>query len=181
MNVSGRAVVIKNSPIEFVVSGPVGGRDRIIARTEDAGLDLVGKAVHRESRESYERSNFPFSLLLEHSAQLNTVTGGYVPDARSEVDDRDSMLAFTWRGHATSHGVRDVAHAFRTCSSDIYMAYCYGDEQDVELQVSPLIYQCSLANDNAVRSRRMMRFFLVAYSLIGLGVSLWYVFKNFGN
>ena len=180
MNLSGRAIVIKNSPIEFVVSGPMEGRDRIIIRTENAALDLVGKAIHSEHYKHETRPGFPLSLLPGRSAQLNTVTGGYVPDARSDIDDRDSMLTFTWRGHVTRDGVRDVNSAFRMHYIDIYMSYYHGDEQDVEIQISPLIYQCSLANDKAIRSRRMMKFFLVAYSLVGLSVSLWYVVRHLG-
>jgi hypothetical protein len=176
MNPNGRSVVVKNSPVEFVVSGPMGGRDRILIRSENAGMDLVGKAVHSNYSQGVRRSS-NFSLLFGGAAGLHTVQSGYVADFRSDIDDRESTLALTWRGHATNKGVEAVNDTFLKHYRDIYSAYYYGDEDDVELQVAPLIYQCATANDKAVHSQKMMKFVLSLYALLGLGLSFWSVVK----
>lgn len=175
MNLSGRAVVIKNSPVEFVVSGPMGGRDRIIIRSENAGLDLIGKAMHVGGYRNDIRSNSLISQIFGAPPRLNTVVGGYVSDVRSDIDDRDSMVTFTWRGHSTKSGVMVVHETFFIFYKEIYASYFYGDEDDVELQISPLIYQCSWANEKALRSQRMIKLLLGSYAFLGLAASLWYV------
>lgn len=172
MNPNGRSVVIKNTPVEFVVSGPM-GRDRILIRSENAGMDLVGKAIHSDGYYKDIKRSPTSSILFGGPAGLHTVQSGYVADFRSDIDGRESMLALTWRGHATNRGVEDVKETFLMYYRDIYAAYYYGDEDDVELQVAPLIYQCSLANDKAVHSQKRMRFVLWVYALLGVSLSLW--------
>lgn len=174
MNLSGRAVVIKNSPVEFAVSGPMRGRDRILVRSENAGLDLIGKAMHFDGYKDDVKPSTVLSQVLGAPTRLNSVVGGYVSDVGSDIDDRNSRVTFTWRGHATSRSAAEVHKAFFIFYKEIYAAYYYGDEDDVELQISPLIYQCSLANERFAHSRRMMKLLLGGYALIGLGATLWY-------
>ncbi|WP_460063111.1 hypothetical protein [Pseudomonas sp. H2_H09] len=179
MNPNGRPIVIKNSPIEFVVSGPMAGRDRILIRSENAGVDLVGKSIHSAGYKQGKAHRVTSSLIFGGPAELHTVVSGFVADFRSDVDDRESMMALTWRGYATSRGVEEVKDTFLKYYRDIYAAYYYGDENDVELQVAPLIYQCSFANDSAIRSRGRVKFLLGVYALLGLGLSLWSVIRYF--
>lgn len=181
MNSSSRAVVIKNSPVEFVVTGPMGGRDRILVRSENAGLDLIGKAMHFDGYRNDVKPSSVLSQILGEPARLNSVVGGYVSDAVSDIDDRNSRVTFTWRGHATSRSAAEVHKAFFIFYKEIYAAYYYGEEGDVELQISPLIYQCSLANEKSAHSRRLMKLLLGCYAFLGLGASLWYMLSLFGH
>ncbi|NMY35115.1 hypothetical protein HBR94_26820 [Pseudomonas sp. WS 5412] len=179
MSFNGRAVVIKNSPVEFVVSGPLEGRDRIIIRSENAGLDLIGKAIQSGGKQRRRGWASSFFTLFNRDQYLNTVVGGFVPDVRPEIDDRYSMLAFTWRGYATSSGVRRVEGEFRQFYRDIHFAYLRRDEDDVEIQISPLIYQCSLEDKRATDSRRLARYLLGAYAVLGMAMVAWYVVRFF--
>lgn len=174
MNPHGRSIVIKNSPVEFVVSGPVGGRDRILIRSENAGLDLIGKAIRRGEKQRRNMAS-SFFTLFKPDQSLNTVVSGFVSDVRPEIDDRYSMLAFTWRGRATSSGVRRVEEEFRRFYVDIHFAYMRRDEDDVESQISPLIYQCSLEDQRSTNSRRFARYLLGAYAVLAIAMIAWRV------
>jgi hypothetical protein len=48
------SIVLKNSPVEFVITGPSGGRDQVLIKSDNAGLDLIGVSAEL-GYDSYDR------------------------------------------------------------------------------------------------------------------------------
>ena len=171
--------IIKNSPIEFVVSGPLGGRDRILIRSDKAGLDIVAissQSIHFDRR---RRSPDPFIALFGgHTRQLNVVSSMSVPDFRKEADIRKSSLNIAWIGNASIRRIDRIRDTFNRCLPDIINALQAGSAEDVEFSIAPVILDCSQANEELRRIRRAMVGILGIYGIIGLGFFVYLMLKG---
>lgn len=143
------------SPIEFALVGPAGGRDRVLVRSENAGLDLIGLAAQDWS--SKERS--PPDLLtvfFGESRQLNKIHSFRLPDVSPHSDPRKSGFSFAWRGFASSGGIDRVEEVLNLQLPDLHRAITDRDFQEIQWAMAPIIYSCTQANERRMRVRRML-------------------------
>jgi len=171
-------LIIKNSPIEFVVAGPAGGRDRILIRSEHASLDLVALAVQSPDKaRDYPRAD-PLALLFGvfgSARQLNIVSSIPIADLRPETDPRKSKLTFAWKGFAGYLGRDQVRDALNSSVPDLFRALEANDHHDLELSIAPVVLACSEANEKKLRSQRFMWFALAVYALTGIGAAVYWL------
>jgi hypothetical protein len=172
-------IVFPNSPIEFAISGPSGGRDRILIKSSNAGLDLIGLAAQSDL-EYHRRSSSPdlINFMFGETRQLNLVASFPLEDINPDEDSRSSRFRFAWRGYASQTGMDHVKRAFDLQFPELHRAIRSRDLQEIEWALSPLIYQCSEANERRIRSRRAM---LVAFGFyLFTGIVALLVFAVFG-
>jgi hypothetical protein len=158
---------------EFVLIGPVGVKDRILARSSAAGMDLIGYAMDRDESEYERRSSWPLTILLEPSRTLHRVTSWPVHNLELEADDRRSSFRFAWVGKCTRRDIESIGKSFNANIRDIANSYSDGDKQQLELSLAPVLLRCSMAHQRANRSRRVIYIFLIIYMLmVVLGASI---------
>lgn len=171
--------IVRNSPIEFVISGPVGGRDRVLVRTEKASLDLVALSSQNTDFECRRPSSDPFVALLGgRSRQLNVISSMTVPDFRRDTDSRRSSLNFAWIGLASTIRTEQIRKTFNRCLPDLFHALETGTEDDVEFSVAPIILACSEAHERRKRIHRALYTVLGAYAVIGVAILAYSLLKG---
>ena len=169
-------VVVRHSPIEFVVSGPFGGRDRVLVRTENAGLDLVALSAQiQELGGRRRRQSDLFFGLLGAGRQVQAVSSMPIPDFVPEVDSRRSRLSFAWAGLSSHMGMERVKEALNAGLPDIHAALNSGGADEIEYAVAPIVLTCSEMHEGRLRSARFMRIILVAYAIIGIASAAYFL------
>lgn len=162
-------VIVRHSPIEFVVSGPLGGRDRVLARTENAGLDLVALSAQiQELGRQQRRRSDPFAGLFGAGRQVQAVSSMPIPDFDPEADSRRSRLSFAWAGLSSPVGMERVKEALDTGLPDIHAALNSGDPEEIGYAIAPIVLTCSEMHERRQRSARAMRLLLGAYVILGI-------------
>lgn len=169
------SIAFPNSPIEFVISGPLGGRDRILARSRAAGLDLIGLAARAGEDSHVKPGGGPLSVMLGPTRQLNSVTSFPMPDLHAQLDTRGATFTFAWKGYASSPGVDKVKEAFNASLSELHRAIRDNNAREAEWVLSPVIYCCTQANERGLRMRRVMWATLAIYSAAALAAILFEV------
>jgi hypothetical protein len=164
-------LIVRNSPIEFVVSGPLGGRDRVLIRSENAGLDIVALSSQSLEPEPRKPPYDPFLAFFGGSSrQLHVVSSMSVPDFRKDSDNRKSSLNFAWVGLASELRSQRIRDTFNRSLPDIFHALDSGTSEDVEFSIAPVILVCSEAHEQRRRSHRALIGILSIYGVIGLGL-----------
>jgi hypothetical protein len=164
-------VIVTNSPIDFVISGPVGGRDRILVRSQNASLDLVALSAQSSDIERRRPSSDPFVALFGGTArQLNVVSSMTVPDFRKDADTRLSSLRFAWIGLASPMRVERIREAFNKSLPELLRAMESNVEEDIEFNIAPVVLACSEAHEQRRRTHRALYTILALYALIGVAV-----------
>lgn len=169
-------VRLENSPIEFVLTGPWGGRDRILLRSELAELDIIGLAAQADDvdRDSVGASN-ALSILFGREDQLNVVSSMPMIDIKPNVDSRKSKFRFAWKGFASRSGIRGVRTALNDSLPELQDALASGDMNEIEFALAPVIFHCTDASKSRLRFRRTMRLTIAIYILTSLGLVSVYV------
>jgi hypothetical protein len=167
--------LILDSPIEFVITGPLGGRDRLLVKSKEAGLDIVGLAA--AGRASSVGSSDLLSVLLGGSPPVNKVSSFPLDDIAPESDSRASSYILAWRGHASPQSLGRVEKTLNLQLVDLQRAIKHRDKPELEFALGPVIYRCSLANERRLRSRRLLQGTLLAYLAIGLLAAMWSIFR----
>src|SRR5687768_11280050 len=92
-------MILQGSPVPFVIVGPVGAVDRVLVRSDDAGLELVAFAAKESGRENPSLGEWYIagSIHMVHSA---TAIGELSPEGR-----RSAVLKFCWMAN-DFHGSR---------------------------------------------------------------------------
>jgi hypothetical protein len=145
--------IVLDSPIEFVIVGPVEGRDRVLAKSRTAGLDLVGLAAEGPSKRSPPDL---LSTLFVGTRQLNVLTSIPLPDVISGSDSRHSRFSFAWRSFATLSGIQAVKGVFDLQMRDLHRALKDRDVYEVEWVIAPIVLSCAKANERLLRRRRVI-------------------------
>lgn len=172
-------LIVRNSPIEFVVSGPLGGRDRVLIRSEYAGLDVVALSSQSLETERRRPPSDPFVAFFGGSSrQLNVVSSMSVPDFRKDTDNRKSSLNFAWVGLASALRTDRIRDTFNRSLPDIFNALDSGTAEDVEFSIAPVVLVCSEAHEQRRRSHRAMIGILSIYGVISLGILIYTVLKD---
>lgn len=171
--------VVANSPVEFVISGPVGGRDRILARSQTASLDLVALSAQSSDVEGeLSRSDPIVALLGGNARQLNVVSSMTVPDFHKDADPRLSHLRFAWIGLASPQRVDRIRKIFNRSLPELLSALERNVGQDIEFSLAPVILACSEAHERHKRRNRALRAIVALYGLIGVVVFGYALFKG---
>ena len=154
------------SDIEFIISGPLGGRDRVLIQSDNADLTLLGlvagpKLSRKRSSDLDASVAFgAFSL----PAPVHIVDSSAEPDLKPAVDKRTSQYRFVWRGFATSSDVNRIEQHFRLRAPLLAAAINYEDQATAEWVIAPLLAECSLAHQRRQVRRRMILTFVAIYS-----------------
>lgn len=154
--------IVLDSPVEFVIVGPSGSRDKVLVRSKNAGLDLVGLAAHGEAGTQDIISS------LWRSRPLNVVTSYPVPDIRSSMDSRHSKFRFAWRGLASASGIERVENVLNSLLPELHRAIEERDLEEIEWTISPVIYNCTRASEQRLGYRRVFLTAAALYLFIGV-------------
>jgi hypothetical protein len=169
--------IISNSPIEFVLVAPVRGHDKIIIASDNAGLDIKGLAVDRDTdMGSLRNLSSGMSLILGLGRQLNVLDSHSTDDLFSEYDSRKSSFRFAWVGNCSSFGKRKIEKIFNRSLREIRAALVEEPESDIELVFSPVILSCSIAHQLRLRFRRLLLLTVTTYVLVGVSVAVFGLF-----
>lgn len=173
-------LVIRNSPIEFVISGPIGGRDRVLVRTESAGLDLVALSAHSVDFESGPRSIFHtfYTKLGLGGLGINTVSSLPVYDLLRDIDSRRSRVRFAWAGLSTARERIRVEDAFNRTLPDLFDAIRHKNVDHAEYSLAPLILMCSRINSERKKRTQLVRLIFLLYALFTVGLVIFELFKR---
>jgi hypothetical protein len=155
------SLVISNSPVEFVITGPVKGKDRVLVRSENSSIDLIGKATQFEA--NFRSRTSWFSNIFKPGRQINVVESSPVPDMRQDVDSRTSLLRFAWVGQTTKQSYKRIEKAFTYSVPSILTALEDKDLEQVEIYLGRVILNCSEENDNWKRRRITFLLIMSAY------------------
>ena|SRR5579864_8382288 len=159
-----------DSPVEFVIVGPVEGRDRILVKSAAAGLDLVGLAAEDDTSDGdrvASRSDI-LAIFFPSARKLNVIRSFPFPDFVPNFDGRSSRLSFAWKGFATRSGVKRIEESFKLRMSDLHRAIKDQNRPDLEWAIAPIILKCSYANEGMLRFRRVIAVTSTIYALLAL-------------
>lgn len=162
--------VMHNSPIEFAIIGPVDGQDSLLVMSENAGLDVIGKAALPDGYSTDRSSSSSFFRLLTYAitiitrpSQVSAVVGGFVVDHFSKTDKRTSKLRFSWKGFATPLQIKRIASCFIDLTFEIDKALNDEDDAAIQYQVSQLISMCVEAHNKCLSMRKFFWLFSIVY------------------
>lgn len=177
-------IVVANSPIPFVVTGPGIGHRRILIRSDHANLDLAG--LDGGNFHLPERVRPP-SLLSEFSFKDNhfsffddfIVRSRDVHPLSSDdiYDDRFSHLSFAWRGLASPKDMEAISDAFDKISWDLLRAIDESRLDSIEWQVAPIVSLCNTATKRMSRQMSARRSAVYFVFLVYAGLILALVFN----
>jgi hypothetical protein len=166
--------VIPNSPIEFLITGPYGGTDRVLVRSRDAGIDLIGIAANFESQFKRQlRSENILSRLLGGGRKLNAVISMPFSDIDVRRDSRKSSYQFVWSGYASPRVIDRVEYMFNKMAPLLKDLIADGNVEELEWALAPLILQCSEENERLRRQKKMSYWIMGAYSFVIVAILLF--------
>ena len=173
MAMDSKSNIITNSPVEFVLVGPLRGRDKILLSSDNAGLDIKGLAATRDADDdSLQNQSSIFSIFLSSARQFNVLESYNTHDIDSDYDKRKSSFRFAWVGYCPPGRRERIQDLLNRTIPDIRRAILEDEETDMELAISPVILNCSVAHQRRLRSRRFMLATLVIYALVGISVAI---------
>jgi len=171
-----------NSPIEFAITGPFKGRDRVLARSKDVGMDLIGLAAQtRDPEISYTaKQNQSLMLLLFFgSPPLNAIPSIPFDDVIPDADSRRSVFCFAWKGYASQASITKINKLLNLHLPEIYLAIKNKNINELEWALAPIIYQCTQANEKRLRYRRLILIAGAIYLGFGVVVGITSMFSAF--
>jgi len=168
-----RTVIVENSPVSFAIMGAGEPHRRVLIRSNDKNLDLVGLDNRTFLTERDLKISAHFGLLSGLFAHdLHTFIVRTAPDYAtvSDEDVRSSHLSFAWRGLATERDLAEVAGIFSMVAADLIAALDDTTQGSAEWQVAPLVALCRRATDTFIRRNKLRRavllFTLSVYGII---------------
>ncbi len=172
-------ITVRNSPIEFIVTGLKGEYNSVLVRTESAGLDLIGSRSLVSSQEP-KTEWFPYSLTSifggDDELRISSVDS-YIM-SRSD-SDRGGHLTFSWKGMSSSRDQRLVHDEFNRSAADLQIALDSGDQDRVEWAISPVVYLCGRLTKKHRLSRNRVRLLFLAVLLLYAVIFVIYLGKIF--
>jgi hypothetical protein len=165
-------VIVKNSPVEFVIIGPKGEHRGIIVRSEHAGADIVGAAAYSEfSKFDVFKMNkvFPF-YIFKGKDEYNFARSYTLSNLDS--DDRLSDYFFVWKGKATKKDIHYIEKEFSRRASDIRYAVKDNDTSRIEWNVGPIVYLCEQASMSYEKKRKLNIYLLFGILILYIAAFL---------
>ena len=184
-------MVVENSPVEFFVIGSIGGRDRVVASSENAKLDLLGLAVRdttpllgvlnavRSSVSPGGVSSMISGAIFGSTRKLNVVHSKPVSDLDVNLDPRLSSMRFAWVGDCSMELKGRIEDSFSSLVVDIRNAVIERDRSKLEWSVAPLVLDCDEYRIRVVRLRRIFLFTAIVYCLGLLGITVRVFLKSY--
>ncbi len=163
-------IIIQNSPVEFLVTAQVGGKDLVVIKSIDAPLDLIGVVTGGGSFNGATTisNTILADFFFGESRQLNVVAGYPVSDLLANADTRTSSMKFAWVGECSEYRRERVQESFRTASPEIVRSLICQDVALVEWSLGDVVLQCSLASQRKTHRRRLFAATLIIYGIAAL-------------
>jgi len=177
------SIIIKNSPMPFVITSASKGGRRVWVRSEDATLELIGnEAVFSHN---YENSSVNYlNKLFNPSSIINHIsTKLYEPwdslgdswdhslsaienEIGNYFDDRIATYNFIWKGFTSRSTRRKMSIELDKRSADISKAIINEEEGDLEWHLSAIIALFEYEKNKNVTRKRILLMFSVSYLLV---------------
>ncbi len=172
-------IVLNNSPIPFVILGPMGRKNVFILRSSNVTLDLLGCAIVNGKRPSglYSFSESFFQINKSRNI-IRTKPVEILKVSETDSDERLSEYIFCWSGNCNFQDGKQIAEMFELHISSILHAIENNDIEQAEFQISSIIYLCNLANETFfVKQKRSfnMKFAYTIFLAVFFLLSIKYI------
>ncbi len=187
------AINISNSPLEFVLTGPVGKHSAVLVKSNDAGLDLIGAAeISKEAFKLFEkkrprRSNIVYSIMNsrdDFKSILQRVDTDGLSNLPDNNDQRISNYVMVWKGYADDEELSTIEKELNLRSSELHDAIKRKSESEIEWLVSPVILICNKANEAIISrknaSKRAFYFMMIVYVALAISAVVLQVMRSSG-
>jgi len=165
------------SPIEFVLVGIVGQQRAVIAKSQEAKVDLVSYA--QDKNRKYKRKGIikflpfitpnkiqlePFSVDTKPTKHLNNIN----------YDNRSSEFTFVWRGASSHKDVNNIKNELEDRVHDIAFSINENSVAQLEWSISPVIDQCNQAKNSFISKQLSLvyAFWFTAFIYIGTATAV---------
>lgn len=163
------SIILRRSPMPFVMTGPGGHADAVLIRSDSAPIDLLGFAAVGKGDDQSRRDGslvefFIWSVVLLRPAKkmwLVEATVGH--DASRDNDSRTVLYRFCWQAEGTTDSVERVELEFKRRIADIVIALRSNDKAAIEWSISPLIYLCRRVAVRREKWRSLVAFMAFVY------------------
>jgi len=156
--------IIVDSPVEFIILGPIYGRLQVMIKSKNAGIDLIGFS----QREQVGVKTGTFSEL-----QPQVVKSDLFPQARirnylgiEDFDFRKSNYQFIWRGIKGNKFDNKISDQFNYILPDLLEGFEKNDLTIIEWSVAPIISLCVESIALQKKNKRTFNAVIILYSLI---------------
>lgn len=161
--------IVVSSPIEFLIAGAAGRHDRVLVRSENCQLDIVGFVQSGDAQRRYPSSlTGVLGFLGWKSRPMQSVASDPLRRGSRSGDARESQYRFAWVGFVGSAQKDEIESLFLKLSADLEDAIQHGDKERVEWNIAPVIYRCSMADSHRRSSKRTLAIFFALYLLIAI-------------
>jgi hypothetical protein len=168
ISLENKKALLLASPIEFALIGPSGGRDKVLLRSPNVGLDLIGLAAEGADWKKRRSSTDILALIFGGTKQLNIVASFPIADTNPNRDGRPSEFSFVWKGFASNLGIERVERTLNLQLPHLYLAIKGSDISEIEWAIAPIIYQCTKADERRMRFRRTLLATIALYVSVGI-------------
>jgi|SRR5579859_3359465 len=168
-NKSDSTIVIQ-SPVEFLITGAAGPHDRVLVRSENCQLDLIGFAQQPRNNEAREQApgSGVFEAFSRDRNKMQYVESLPLSRGQRSGDDRDSTYKFCWVGYASRSQRERILDVFQRQTADLEDALEGQDSEKISWAMAPIVYQCSIADMRRRSSRKTLAILFAVYALIAL-------------
>ena len=173
-NAESVSITLTGSSLPFVLIGPAGKHRRVLVKSVEDTLDLVGLDGLPED---FQRDRpvgldvFALNFGRKERGQRNIVRGRDSV-AVGNGDKRTTFYSFAWRGLATTRDCEEISDQLNRISKDLEKALNDNRVDDVEFVLASIVLLCERINERRTGARVTIRIFfalsLVAYGVIGL-------------
>lgn len=148
-----KSIVIDNSPIEFVITGPKGKRDGILVKSKNAQLDLIGFAGNAHMKMDHKCLEISNSL-WKAPRTLNSAESFRLDHRNDDWDIRKSGYHFFWSGLCSQPEREKIRDIFNRYVADMQSGIEEHDVDLIEWSLSPIVAKCFFTHiNNEKRSR----------------------------
>jgi len=169
--------VLTTEEISFVLIAPFDDVERIIAKSEGAGLEIIGQALQSSGEGStyYERGILS-NILLPEGRQINAIFVDGMLHRYGKDDMRPALVRFAWRGYASDVDKKRIKETLEKALADLTYAE---KTSSVELALGPVILACMRADWGGKRRRTLMRGMLFLYLMAVLVAGITWPIINY--
>ncbi len=166
----GDAIIVDNSPIEFILFGPKGVADGVLVRTRNAGLELIGLTTEGLTNQGTRSSPNSALLLLGFNYHPECSLVRSTPTGVSKVSDDKRLGTFTlsWFGVSSASDLERIQGEFNRRVADLQGAIADRDKEQVEWFLGPVVALCARANRKRRLSRNLITVMIIIYIIFAI-------------
>lgn len=167
------AITLTGSALPFVLIGPAGRHRRVLVKSVDDNLDLVGLDGLPDdlTRDQSHGPSFLLNFGDTGRGQRNIVRSKEDVTA-GPYDDRQTFYSFAWRGFATNADQDKVREQLDRIAVDLEIALDSGSIDDVEFVLSSVVLICERLHERRrnmrIRFRNLVALTALTYAAIAL-------------